>query len=666
MPPEARAESQNNRPEAYPPIAVPITSMETAAFAAAIAVASEYTNRNLPPLTIDAVNYAQSKFSLMDGNNDGKVSHYELDGYIKANQSGMSKEESAIVHQIKDHRQRIADASDDDAGQAFTQQDLYHMKNRFTPEQRAAAQSEGVADLRPALSYANKNFDKLDSDKNGFVNNNEIAKYMSENQNLTAEEKGMLRSLRDRSSTIQQSSTDGDKPEENKGFSKKDLSASNEEINNLSFASENFKVMDANGNGHVTKEEITGYERARENLTGDDLRALDALRNKVEKLEDNHDDEFRDDNDGYTGHDVLDGLVSWGSPTAKGMRKLEDPVSAPPAAATPPETPPATPPETPPATPPEGTPPEAPPEGTPPETAPEAGDPNQESVHTVERGDTLWRICADELRSRNNGQSPSHRDILGAIEAVKNFNPGVDPLRLRPGSELKIPKDLSLPPGAELTPHPRQPRRPADPPVAIPRPGDPPAPPIAAPPEERPVPGPPVDSTPPQAEERQQSNADILREHFRGIDRTRDGRVSREEITEYRRVMGRRLSDRDDEALRVMAEQEHRIQELENDETGEENSGISYADLAKAEEMRRVARYLQNNDLEQYNFNGDPVLDQRELHYAENSPYTNSRDRLMLQTLRAYYDDFRKGSKDGNWDRMGVSGNDLDYYANIF
>ncbi|MCC6980590.1 MAG: LysM peptidoglycan-binding domain-containing protein, partial [Candidatus Melainabacteria bacterium] len=297
---------------------------------------------------------------------------------------------------------------------------------------------------------------------------------------------------------------------------------------------------------------------------------------------------------------------------------------------------------------------------------PEKPEDNVQRSHTIERGDTIWRICADELRSRS-GKSPSHMEIIGAVEAVKKMNPDVDPYRLRAGDELKIPKDLSCPPGAEFIPHPRPPRRPVEPPIAVPR-RPPVEPPIAAPPDERPGPVPPIESRPPLEREREpeMTNADVLREHWDGIDRDSNGKVSREEINEYRRVMSRYLSDKQDDALRLMAQNEHKIQELVNDEKGDENSGISLADLRKAEVMQTAARYFQSKNLDMINFNGDRFIDQRELHYASNSPYVTARDQQMLKVLRAYYANFQEGSNNEDGDEnSGITRHDLRYYSNL-
>ncbi|MBA3995327.1 MAG: hypothetical protein C0469_17545 [Cyanobacteria bacterium DS2.3.42] len=636
------------------PAGVEITAEETARLLTERAAAERAAAPALPPLSIDAVNYAQKNFGRMDGNGDGHVDDYELDGYIKANEKKMSKEESALVHQIKDHRDDLEEASNDETGDendGFTRQDLALTKRNIpasTTGESATVESGG--DLRPALDYANKNFNKLDSDKDGFINNDEIGKYMAENE-LSSTDVGLLRDLKDRSQTVSNGSADGDGPMNSKGISKKDLAATNDQINNLTFAAENFTAMDANGNGHVTKEEIIGYERARNDLSGTELRALDALKNQVDKLDDLHNDETGDENSGYTGYDILDGMTALGSPDARTMRKLAEPAAE--VATT--TAPPATPPEA-------VTPPEA---GTPPGATDAVA---QERTHTVASGETLWRICADELRSRNGGSRPSNSDVLSAIRAVENANPNLDRERIKPGQEIKIPVDLNGPAVAEREPDPSGRRRPVPRPTPLPRdPGE-----SRLPPNERPnPPREPGDPIPPRSEtpkpEPEKSDPEVLRENWRAIDRSGDNRVSREEIQDFVRNNQRNLTMKEISALGRMAAREGKIQELVNDERGDENSGMSMADVRKAEQLQAAAQYLLRRDvMDNLNVNGDRFVDKRELEYALRTQNMRPQDRAMLNFLRSNYAKFQEGANNERGDEnSGVSIQDLQYYAGL-
>lgn len=638
---------------------VDITPEETARLVAERAAAESTAATALPKLTIDAVDYAQKNFGRMDGNGDGHVSDYELDGFIKANEKKMSKEESALVYQIKDHRDDLEEASNDETGDendGFTRQDLALAKRDIptsTTGEPCTVESSG--DLRSALDYANKNFNKLDSDKDGFINNDEIGKYMTENE-LSPTDVGLLRDLKDRSLTVSAGSADGDGPLNSKGISKKDLSATNDQINNLTFAAENFTAMDANGNGHVTREEIVGYERARNDLSGTELRALDALKNQVDKLDDHHNDETGDENDGYTGYDILDAMTDLGSPDAKNMRKLaeataEVATTPPPVAATAPEV--VTPP---------GTPPEA---GTPPGGTDAA---TQERTHTVSSGDTLWRICADELRSRNGGSRPSNNDVLSAIRAVENANPNLDRDRIKPGQEIKLPVDLSGPAIAEREPNPNSRNRPIPRPTPLTRdPGE-----SRLPPNERPNPPREAgEAIPPGAEapkpESEKSDPDVLRDNWRNIDRSGDNRVSREEIQDFVRNNQRNLTMKEISALGRMAAREGKIQELVNDERGDENSGMSMADVQKAEQLQAAAQYLLRRDvMENLNANGDRFVDKREIEYALRTQNMSPQDRAMLNYLRSNYAKFQEGANNERGDEnSGVSLQDLQYYAGL-
>lgn len=616
----------------------------------------------LPPLSIDAHNYAQSYFDLMDGNSDGFVSKKELDGYAKANTGQLSEKERKIVDELKEKHGRLQTASNDETGfenDGFTRQDLKLVKTDSTASTTAAPADYELngSDMRPALAYANENFGKMDADKNGFISKEEIGTYMADNE-LTASENRMLRNLRDHSAQVQTMNKDGDNLREMKGISQKDLSAANDEVNTLVFAAENFTALDGDGNGHVTKEEVTGYERARQNLTGDDMKALDALRSKVDKLDDAHNDEMGDENDGFTGHDLLAAMDQLGSANARGQRKLDAPTvttevatTPPPVAATAPEV--VTPP---------GTPPEA---GTPPGGTDAA---TQERTHTVSSGDTLWRICADELRSRNGGSRPSNNDVLSAIRAVENANPNLDRDRIKPGQEIKLPVDLSGPTIAEGEPNQNGRNRPIPRPTPLPRdPGE-----SRLPPNERPnPPREPGEAIPPGAEaarpEPEKSDPDVLRDNWRNIDRSGDNRVSREEIQDFVRNNQRNLTMKEISALGRMAAREGKIQELVNDERGDENSGMSMADVRKAEQMQAAAQYLLRRDvMDNLNVNGDRFVDKRELEYALRTQNMRPQDRAMLNYLRSNYAKFQEGANNERGDEnSGVSIQDLQYYAGL-
>lgn len=587
---------------------------------------SSTTAAELPPLSIEAVNYAQANFNRMDGNGDGHVSDYELDGYIKANERTMSEAEKKLVYSIKDHRSNLEEASNDewlDENDGFTKQDLAAARTGAT----ASTTGEGVegdktsGDLRPALNYVNKNFEKMDGDGDGFVNNDEISQFMANNE-LSADEQRMLNNLQSNSASVETGHNDG--PNAPQGISKKDLSNANEQINNLTFAVENFTAMDADGNGHVTTEEITGYEKARGDLTSQERRALADLKNKVGHLEEANNDELGDEDSGYTGHDLNAALSSMGSFNAKGQKEFDKLETTKPAAAEKPE-----------------------------ETL--------ARTHTVSKGETLWKICADELRQRNGGRAPTNQEIVGAVDAVVNFNPNLSRHTIQPGQEIKIPKDLSAP--AERRAETQPPQRRAEP---RPEPTNP----RAELPREEPrvpteEPKPEVVAANP-APERELSDPDVLRKHWENIDRSGDDRVSREEIQAYMRVYERQLSDKEKASLSRMAAREGKIQELVNDERGDENSGMSRNDLRQAEQMQAAAKHLLTRNLDVINRNGDRFVDRNEITQALMTRDMPPQDRARLNYLRAYYSKFQEGANNERGDEnSGVSIQDLQYYANL-
>lgn len=120
-------------------------------------------------------------------------------------------------------------------------------------------------------------------------------------------------------------------------------------------------------------------------------------------------------------------------------------------------------------------------------------------------------------------------------------------------------------------------------------------------------------------------------------------------------------------ALGRMAAREGKIQELVNDERGDENSGMSMADVRKAEQLQAAAQYLLRRDvMDNLNVNGDRFVDKRELDYALRTQNMRPQDRAMLNFLRSNYAKFQEGANNERGDEnSGVSIQDLQYYAGL-
>lgn len=643
---------------------------------------------DLPPLSIDAMDYAKTNFTRMDGDGDGRISDHELDGYEKANAGKLSEKETKLLAELKGHRRDIANAGDDETGfenSGFSRFDIdesVRLSNvRTTVE--TALQEKNSADLRPALEHAKQNFKKIDGDGNSFVSEAELDKYMKDG-NLSASEKQMMQQWKDKFaySNLNQ---DGDGLGSTLGRSEKDLAKTHERINDLTFGVEHFTKMDADGNGFVSKEEITGYEKARNDLTDSEKGSIKRLKESVDTFQQYSNDEWGAENNGFSGHDLKQGLELWGSPGARQQRNFDAPVTAPAEAAAAEAETPATTAEKPAeeeAV--EKEEPKAPEEGGAEEKEEKEGteegssaegtaegennaeetsavkeeDRAEDRTHTIKRGDSLWKICRDELMQRNNGQRPSYGDIMRGIDAVTAAN-GMDRSQiLQPGRTLKIPQDLSHAPAsiAEGEPDPNSRNR-------VPRPTPAPEhPPVQKNPEEaKPASKPEVKAEP------EKTDSQILRENWRRIDRSGDDRVSKEEIQEYVNNNLGRLKLNEIQALGRMAAKENKIQELVNDERGDENSGISRRDLDKAEEMKAASEYLLDKQWNNINRNGDRFISKDELTRAlvyQDMPYM---DRAMLAYLRDNYGKFQEGSNNEKGDEnSGVTYHDLMYYANIF
>lgn len=370
-----------------------------------------------------AMDYAQNNFDRLDGNGDGKISDKELDAYSRARGDKLSGEELAAINVLKVKMGDLADFSDDSfwADSSFTRNDLMEGRRKQGTGTAYTEPSNGestsaYSDLRPALDFAQTNFDALDADKDGFISKGEIGDFSESNKDqLSSQEIQNLKALRERVDKVKDLSDD----ESNKGVSINDIAAAKERIDALSYAQKNFDKLDGNGDSYVTAREIERHIRISGNeLTPADLNRLETLK-KMNDLKDKH---YDTSVVGFSSHDVLDAMEELGS----GGVKYGEPITQTPPTEEPPEAS-DTPPD----------PVDQPGIGDPP--ADERPDAAAQRTHTVERGDTLWKICKGELRQRNSGAEPTNAEIVSLVREMARINNLANPDLIRPGDILKFP-----------------------------------------------------------------------------------------------------------------------------------------------------------------------------------------------------------------------------------
>ncbi len=371
----------------------------------------------------NAMDYARRNFDRLDGNHDGHVTGDELETYAKVKADRLSAEEIANLAVLRKNMSDLEEFSDDETGDendGFTRHDLMkgekergidNISTGATGDEKPSA----FGDLRPALAYAQSNFAKIDADRDGYISKDEIDVY-SDNNELTYEEMQNLKALKAKVQNVEDLSND-ELGAENNGISRKDIVAANAQIANLAYAQKIFEKIDGNGNRHVTADEIEGYIAAKgSDLPLDELRKLEALKKRVGDLQEKHDDESGDENDGFTVHDVTDAMDELGSAGVEDGRPRADQSQESP--------------DEPPVPIDDQQDPEE-------EAGPESGE--AEKTHTVVRGDSLWKICKGELRQRNGGAEPTNADILKMVKEMTRLNSLADPNLIRPGDILKFP-----------------------------------------------------------------------------------------------------------------------------------------------------------------------------------------------------------------------------------
>lgn len=112
---------------------------------------------------------------------------------------------------------------------------------------------------QPASQVVEKHFKQMDADQDGFVTRNEVDSYVTENKNaLSRSDRDALESFGRKIDKIQSLSND-EWGFENDGATLKDLEIANDQVRAAEFAKQEFKTIDADGNGYITVNELDKY-----------------------------------------------------------------------------------------------------------------------------------------------------------------------------------------------------------------------------------------------------------------------------------------------------------------------------------------------------------------------------------------------------------------------
>ncbi len=200
----------------------------------------------LPELAISGgteLDYVRNNFDKLDKSKDGHVTKQEIEDYIKNNKE-LSKQEVELLKKTAANVDKLENNNTDGELNPYSEYPTYGPEGGITKKDIEVANQRMKAE-----DYANKNFDKLDTDNDGHVNSAEIEAYMKANQGkLSKEETATLQHLIKDMDRLQGMAND-EWFWESKGFTQRDLKVARNEDGTagLRVAAGNFKYADQPG-----------------------------------------------------------------------------------------------------------------------------------------------------------------------------------------------------------------------------------------------------------------------------------------------------------------------------------------------------------------------------------------------------------------------------------
>lgn len=200
----------------------------------------------LPELAISGgteLDYVRNNFDKLDKSKDGHVTKEEIEDYIKNNKE-LTKQEIEALKKTAANVDKLENNNTDGELNPYSEYPTYGPENGITKRDIDVANQRMKAE-----DYANKNFDKLDTDNDGHVNSAEIEAYMKANQGkLSKDETATLQHLIDDMDRLEGMAND-EWFWESKGFTQRDLKVARNEDGTagLRIAEGNFKFAEKPG-----------------------------------------------------------------------------------------------------------------------------------------------------------------------------------------------------------------------------------------------------------------------------------------------------------------------------------------------------------------------------------------------------------------------------------
>lgn len=223
----------------------------------------------------------------------------------EANSCSAEEQRNVIAAEL----QRVAEAA-----QSFLPEICFDM----TPAKKESPESAQECTTRTTtdefIDLSNDNFDLIDTDEDGFMSENEIDAAV-QNSKFSGRDARFVAALKEHQEELEELNDD-ETGDENDGISRSDIAQFDalqkqmgEERNDFAhardYAKKNFSALDADSDGHVTEDELDATLEAG-GLDADQIHKIQTLKKLSGDLEEGHDDEIGDENDGFTDKDLDD------------------------------------------------------------------------------------------------------------------------------------------------------------------------------------------------------------------------------------------------------------------------------------------------------------------------------------------------------------------------
>lgn len=180
------------------------------------------------------------------------------------------------------------------------------------PKADPGSRNLGMATASDFLENAKKMFDRIDSDRDGFLTDDELDMALRQ-PCLTPDDRKTIEILKKRLDSLEELSND-ERGDEDDGITRDDLKEFGEVIEThkkamgyAKLAREKFDLIDRDQDGFIERDELEeAHRNPHANLSKEDRALIEEMRREFSSIEDVSNDEWGPENDGITKDDLLD------------------------------------------------------------------------------------------------------------------------------------------------------------------------------------------------------------------------------------------------------------------------------------------------------------------------------------------------------------------------